>query len=145
MKIETQKLKLSGLRVTPQRLKVLNLFYQARKRHLSAEAVYRQLAEQGDEIALATVYRVLTQFEAVGLMLRHNFRSGESVFEMADTEHHDHLVCIDCHRVEEFSNAIIEAQQLHEAQKHDFEMTSHHLTIYGRCRQCQQSPLVSKT
>lgn len=136
MEIETQKLKLSGLRVTPQRLKVLNLFHQARDRHLSAEAVYRQLSEQGDEIALATVYRVLTQFEAVGLVLRHNFRSGESVFEVADTEHHDHLVCIDCHRVEEFSNHAIELEQAQVAKQRGFEMTSHHLTIYGRCCQC---------
>lgn len=105
-------------------------------RHLSAEDIYKALLETGDDIGLATVYRVLTQFEAAGLVIRHYFEGGHSVFELDEGEHHDHLVCVKCGKVEEFVDSVIEERQLAIAKKMNFQMTDHSLYIYGICENC---------
>lgn len=125
-----------GLKVTSPRLKILNLLHQRGAHHWSAEAAHQCLVEQGEDIGIATVYRVLTQFELAGLVKRHAFEGGHSVFEWSQTEHHDHLVCVECGRVEEFIDPIIEAQQLAVAAQFRFHMTDHRLIIYGRCELC---------
>ena len=107
----SQDLKTIGLKATTPRLKILNLFETSKVRHLSAEDVYRLLIAEGDDIGLATVYRVLTQFEQAGLLQRHHFESGKAVFELNQGGHHDHLVCLQCGRVEEFYDAEIEPRQ----------------------------------
>jgi Fur family ferric uptake transcriptional regulator len=132
-----QELRNAGLKVTTPRLKVLQLLEQARDAHLSAEVIYQQLKEQGDDVGLATVYRVLTQFEAAGLIHRHQFDGGYSVYEMADGEHHDHIVCVQCGKVEEFFDAVIEARQDALAKERGFELTEHQHTIYGVCKDCK--------
>ncbi|MFV9988834.1 MAG: ferric iron uptake transcriptional regulator [Coxiella endosymbiont of Dermacentor nuttalli] len=129
-----------GLKVTLPRLKILKILESADPHHMSAENVYRKLVEMGKDVGLATVYRVLTQFEAVGLIKRHNFESGNghSVFEMDQGEHHDHLVCINCGKVEEFIDEVIENRQESIARKYKFRMTNHNLTIYGICQFCEK-------
>ncbi|HHX6185151.1 TPA: ferric iron uptake transcriptional regulator [Legionella pneumophila] len=134
---ESQQLKDAGLKITLPRIKVLQILEQSRNHHLSAEAVYKALLESGEDIGLATVYRVLTQFEAAGLVSRHNFEGGHSVFELSQGEHHDHLVCVKCGRVEEFVDEIIEQRQKAIAERAHFKMTDHALNIYGICPQCQ--------
>lgn len=136
--MEKQDLKKAGLKITAPRTKILALLEAATTRHLSAEDVYRQLIEAGDDIGLATVYRVLTQFESAGLVRRHHFESGHSVFELEDGGHHDHIVCIRCGRVEEFINQTIERLQQEVAQKAGYEITDHNLCIYGICQDCQK-------
>ncbi|KTD32527.1 ferric uptake regulation protein [Legionella moravica] len=133
---ESQQLKEAGLKITLPRLKVLQILEQSRNHHLSAEDVYKALLETGEDVGLATVYRVLTQFEAAGLVSRHNFEGGYSVFELSQGEHHDHLVCVKCGRVEEFVDEIIEQRQKVIAEKAHFKMTDHALNIYGICSQC---------
>ncbi len=135
---ESHQLKEAGLKITLPRLKVLQILEQAGDRHLSAEAVYKTLLDMGEDVGLATVYRVLTQFEAVGLVTRQNFEGGHSVFELDQGEHHDHLVCIKCGRVEEFFDETIEERQQLIAEKAGYEMTDHSLNIYGICADCQQ-------
>ncbi|AOU14814.1 transcriptional repressor [Legionella pneumophila] len=115
----------------------MQILEQSRNHHLSAEAVYKALLESGEDVGLATVYRVLTQFEAAGLVSRHNFEGGHSVFELSQGEHHDHLVCVKCGRVEEFVDEIIEQRQKAIAERAHFKMTDHALNIYGICPQCQ--------
>ncbi|MDP3269417.1 MAG: ferric iron uptake transcriptional regulator [Legionella sp.] len=132
---DSQQLKNAGLKITLPRLKVLQILEQSGE-HLSAEGVYKALLESGDDVGLATVYRVLTQFEAAGLVARHNFEGGYSVFELSQGEHHDHLVCVKCGRVEEFIDEIIEQRQKVIAEKAQFKMTDHALNIYGICPQC---------
>lgn len=134
---ESQQLKDAGLKITLPRIKVLQILEQSRNHHLSAEAVYKALLESGEDVGLATVYRVLTQFEAAGLVSRHNFEGGHSVFELSQGEHHDHLVCVKCGRVEEFVDEIIEQRQKAIAERAHFKMTNHALNIYGICPQCQ--------
>jgi len=134
---ESQQLKDAGLKITLPRIKVLQILEQSRNHHLSAEAVYKALLESGEDVGLATVYRVLTQFEAAGLVSRHNFEGGHSVFELSQGEHHDHLVCVKCGRVEEFVDEIIEQRQKAIAERAHFKMTDHALNIYGICPQCQ--------
>ncbi|WED42575.1 ferric iron uptake transcriptional regulator [Legionella cardiaca] len=134
---ESQQLKDAGLKITMPRLKVLQILEQSRHHHLSAEGVYKALLEMGEDVGLATVYRVLTQFEAAGLVNRHNFEGGHSVFELSQGEHHDHLVCVKCGKVEEFIDEIIEQRQQMIAQKANFKMTDHALNIYGLCPDCQ--------
>ncbi|HAT8858572.1 TPA: ferric iron uptake transcriptional regulator [Legionella pneumophila subsp. pneumophila] len=134
---ESQQLKDAGLKITLPRIKVLQILEQSRNHHLSAEAVYKALLESGEDVGLATVYRVLTQFEAAGLVSRHNFEGGHSVFELSQGEHHDHLVCVKCGRVEEFVDEIIEQRQKAIAERAHFRMTDHALNIYGICPQCQ--------
>lgn len=133
---ESKQLKKAGLKITLPRLKVLQILEQSHKHHLSAEGVYKALLETGEDVGLATVYRVLTQFEAAGLVSRHNFEGGYSVFELSQGEHHDHLVCVKCGLVEEFFDEVIEKRQKAIAEKAHFKMTDHALNIYGICPQC---------
>lgn len=136
--MENTQIKQAGLKVTLPRVKVLGILENSRKRHLSAEDVYKALLEKGEEIGLATVYRVLTQFEAAGLVCRHHFEGGQSVFELNRGEHHDHLVCVKCGRVVEFFEEAIEERQRAIAERHGFTLEDHSLVIYGFCPQCQR-------
>ena len=133
---ESQQLKEAGLKITMPRLKILQILEQSADHHLSAEDVYRSLSNMGEDVGLATVYRVLTQFEAAGLIHRHNFEGGYSVFELSQGEHHDHLVCVKCGRVEEFVDEMIEQRQKKIAERAGFKMTDHALNIYGLCPEC---------
>ncbi len=133
---EKEQLRSVGLKVTHPRIRILSLLEECTKSHLSAEEVYRMLIDQEEEIGLATVYRVLTQFEQAGILKRHNFETGHSVFELDRGEHHDHLLCTKCGKVEEFHNHEIERLQQQIADKHGFEIMDHSLTLYGICRQC---------
>ncbi len=126
-------LRKAGLKVTVPRLKILEILESSPMRHMSAEDIYKHLLESGEEVGLATVYRVLTQFEEAGLISRQNFEGGHSVFEINIGEHHDHLVCINCGYVEEFYNEVIEQQQREIAKKLGFTLTDHALTLYGAC------------
>ncbi|MET0042489.1 MAG: ferric iron uptake transcriptional regulator, partial [Candidatus Thiodiazotropha sp. 6PLUC3] len=114
-------------------VKILELLESSAQRHVSAEDVYKLLLEKGEEIGLATVYRVLTQFEAAGLVTRHNFEGGHAVFELERGSHHDHLVCVVCGKVEEFVDTTIEKRQREIASEHGFEIVDHSLIIYGHC------------
>ena len=134
---ENKQLKNVGLKVTLPRMKILQLFENSDQDHMSAEDVYKALLTIGEDVGLATVYRVLTQFEKAGLLKRHYFTGGYSIFELDKGEHHDHLVCVECASVEEFTDAIIEKQQQAIVKKAEFTITDHHLTIYGRCKSCQ--------
>lgn len=122
-----------GLKATLPRLKILEVFQTMGQRHLSAEDVYRELINSGQEIALATIYRVLTQFEQAGILIRHHFDSGKAVFELNEGQHHDHLVCLDCGRVEEFYDAAIEKRQHAVARGRGFEISEHALYLYAEC------------
>jgi len=126
-------LKNAGLKATVPRLKIINLFETSKVRHLTAEDVYRQLLTEGLDIGLATVYRVLTQFEQAGLLARHHFESGKAVFELNEGSHHDHLVCIQCGRVEEFYDAEIEKRQVRVAKERGFAIREHSLHLYADC------------
>lgn len=126
-------LKTVGLKATLPRLKILNLFEHGEVRHLSAEDVYKMLIGEGLDIGLATVYRVLTQFEQAGLLTRHHFESGKSVFELNQGGHHDHLVCLQCGRVEEFHDPEIEKRQIKVAEKLGFIIREHSLYLYADC------------
>ena len=126
-------LRSSGLKATLPRLKIINVFEQSRIRHLTAEDVYKQLLAEGLDVGLATVYRVLTQFEQAGLLIRHHFESGKAVFELNEGKHHDHLVCMQCGRVEEFYDADIEKRQTRIARERGFEITEHALYLYADC------------
>jgi Fur family transcriptional regulator, ferric uptake regulator len=128
-----EELKSSGLKATLPRLKVLEVFQSAERRHMGAEDVYRVLINEGTDIGLATVYRVLMQFEQAGLLRRSNFESGRSVFELDEGHHHDHLVCLTCGRVEEFYDAEIEKRQRLVAQEHGFTLQDHTLALYAVC------------
>lgn len=119
------------------RRKILEILETADNHHLSAEDIYRLLVDSGEEIGLATVYRVLTQFQEAGLVRRHNFESGQSVFELDHGEHHDHLVCVKCNAVEEFVDDVIEKRQQEIAKNAGFTITDHNLNIYGICQKCQ--------
>jgi len=131
--VEPSQLRRAGLKITVPRLKILDILASSQPRHLSAEDVYRRLLESNEDIGLATVYRVLTQFEAAGLVTRHHFEGGTAVFELNEGEHHDHIVCTDCGRVEEFSDGSIEERQQEIAAGLGFEITDHSLTLHGRC------------
>jgi len=126
-------LKTIGLKATLPRLKILNLFENSSVRHLTAEDVYKVLIKEGLDIGLATVYRVLTQFEHAGLLIRHHFESGKAVFELNQGGHHDHLVCIQCGRVEEFFDAEIERRQVKIANERGFTIHEHSLHLYADC------------
>lgn len=136
--MDNADLKKVGLKVTTPRIKILQILENEKTHHLSAEDIYRVLVEAGDDIGLATVYRVLTQFEEAGLVVRHNFEEGRSVFELDHGAHHDHLVCVKCGRVEEFIDNVIEERQKHVADKAGFSITDHSLNIYGICKGCQK-------
>lgn len=130
---DQKDLKNAGLKATLPRLKVLSLFENSKERHLSAEDIYKIMINSGEDVGLATVYRVLTQFEQAGLLIRHHFESGKAVFELNSGGHHDHIVCVKCGRVEEFYDAEIEKRQEIAAAKLGFTMQEHSLTIYGLC------------
>ena len=129
----SRNLKSIGLKATYPRLKILDLFQTSEQRHLTAEDVYRSLISEGMDIGLATVYRVLTQFEQAGLLERHYFEAGKAVFELNEGGHHDHLVCIQCGQVEEFFDPDIEQRQLHIARDRGFEVKEHALYLYAEC------------
>lgn len=131
-------LKKAGLKATLPRLKILAILEKAEPRHMSAEDVYDALRDSGEEVGLATVYRVLTQFEGAGLVSRHHFESGTSVFELEEGGHHDHILCVKCGRVDEFVDETIEKRQHAIAEKHGYSMTDHSLYIYGVCKKCQE-------
>jgi Fur family ferric uptake transcriptional regulator len=131
--VEPSQLRRAGLKITAPRLKILEILASATVRHMSAEDVYRRLLELNEDIGLATVYRVLTQFESAGLVTRHHFEGGTAVFELNEGTHHDHIVCVDCGRVEEFSDDSIEERQQSIAKRLGFEITDHSLTLHGHC------------
>jgi len=129
--VETSDIKNAGLKVTLPRLKILELLENSEDRHLKAEDIYKNLLDSGEEIALATVYRVLTQFETAGLVTRHHFEGGHAVFEVNDGEHHDHLVDIETGQVMEFYDEVIEKRQKEIADKYNFKITEHTMVLYG--------------
>jgi Fur family ferric uptake transcriptional regulator len=132
-----EELKSSGLKATLPRIKILEVFQRTERRHLTAEDVFKMLLAEGADIGLATVYRVLMQFEQAGLLLRSNFESGKAVFELNEGQHHDHLVCLDCGRVEEFFDPEIEQRQRAIAVQRGFELQEHSLALYARCTKAQ--------
>lgn len=132
--LQRQELRKAGLKVTLPRLKILEILESNAQRHLSAEDIYRELLAAGEDIGLATVYRVLTQFESAGLVTRHNFEGGSSVFELDEGEHHDHMVCIETGDVVEFVNEEIETLQREIAAKHGYDLIDHNLVLYVRPR-----------
>jgi len=127
------ELKSSGLKATLPRIKILEVFQRTERRHMTAEDVFKALLAEGSDIGLATVYRVLMQFEQAGLLTRSNFESGKSVFELNEGAHHDHLVCLSCGRVEEFFDSGIEQRQRAIATERGFELQDHALALYARC------------
>ncbi len=139
MATENQDLRNAGLKVTLPRVKILQILEGSDDKHFSAEDVYKALIEADEDVGLATVYRVLTQFEAAGLVMRHHFEGGHSVFELNSDDHHDHVVCTKCGKVEEFYDEVIEKQQDKIAEKLGFRITDHSLYIYGICPACQKA------
>ncbi len=142
---QSANLKNMGLKVTVPRLKILDLFQRLSsvdgvpaRRHLSAEEVYKLLLEEDSDVGLATVYRVLTQFEAAGILVRHHFDEGGATYELRGGLHHDHIVCMRCGRVEEFLDPEIEDAQRKIASRFGYEMTDHSLVLYGVCEECRQ-------
>lgn len=135
---QTQDLKKAGLKATVPRLKILEILEANKDRHMRAEDVYKALLESNEDIGLATVYRVLTQFEAAGLVARHHFEGGYSVFELDHGVHHDHMLCVTCGKVEEFVDDAIEERQKVIAAKAGYRITDHSLYIYGVCPECQK-------
>ena len=131
--MENQDLRKAGLKVTLPRMKILEILEQSSQQHLSAEDIYRVLLDSDEEIGLATIYRVLTQFEGAGLVMRHHFEGGQAVFELDRGKHHDHLICIQCGKIIEFVNSSIEDQQKKIAEDNGFKITDHSLIIYGEC------------
>ena len=128
-----EELKSSGLKATLPRIKILDIFQRSQQRHMTAEDVFKILLHEGSDIGLATVYRVLMQFEQAGILSRNHFESGKSVFELNEGQHHDHLVCLDCGHVEEFYDPQIEARQRAIAQERGFALQEHTLALYARC------------
>lgn len=128
------ELKKAGLKTTVPRLKILGILEESSVRHMTAEDVYKELLDAGEDIGLATVYRVLTQFETAGLVIRHNFEGGRSVFELDDEGHHDHIVCVECGRVFEFYDKTIEERQRKVAENAGFVLQDHSLHMYGVCQ-----------
>ena len=136
---QRQELRKAGLKITLPRLKILEILEGDTQRHMSAEDIYRMLLEGGEEIGLATVYRVLTQFESAGLVTRHNFEGGHSVFELDDGEHHDHMVCVDSGDVIEFFSEEIERIQHEIAEQHGYELLDHSLVLYVQPKDADKS------
>ncbi len=131
-----EELKSTGLKATLPRLKILEVFHNAKQRHMTAEDVYRVLLTEHSDIGLATVYRVLMQFEQAGLLSRSNFEAGKAVYELNEGQHHDHLVCLDCGRVEEFFDAEIERRQQMVARNKGWLLQDHAMSLYGLCSAC---------
>ncbi|MDO8954408.1 MAG: ferric iron uptake transcriptional regulator [Gammaproteobacteria bacterium] len=134
-------LKNVGLKATLPRMKILHMLEQEQAHHLSAEEIHRQLAQSGEDVGLATVYRVLAQFETAGLIKRHRFSEDYSIFELDTGDHHNHIVCISCNKVEEFCDELIESRELEIAVKKGYQITDHSLYIYGICPACRESAL----
>jgi len=130
---QNEELKRAGLKITLPRIKILSILQQPTNQHISAEDVYKILLEQKEEIGLATVYRVLNQFDDAGIVTRHHFEGGKSVFELAHKAHHDHLVCLKCGKVVEFEDNVIEQRQSDIAEHHKIKLTNHSLYLYGEC------------
>lgn len=130
--LQRQELRKAGLKITLPRIKILQIFEDSAMRHLSAEDIYKELLDSGEDIGVATVYRVLTQFETAGLVIRHNFEGGHSIFELNSGHHHDHMVCIETGDVVEFVNDEIEQLQRKIAQEHNYELVDHNLVLYVR-------------
>ena len=130
-----KELQAFGLKATVPRMRIFNMLNQS-KEHVSAEEIYQGLKSQGDDISLATVYRVLSQFEVVGIVIRHRFEDEHSVYELDEGDHHDHLVCEQCRKVIEFVDPLIEQRQLDIAKQYGFVMKDHTLTIFGLCEEC---------
>lgn len=137
--VPSQELKNAGLKATAPRLKILEILEENQAQHMSAEDVYKALLENNQDIGLATVYRVLTQFEAAGLVHRHHFEGGQSVFELNQGGHHDHILCISCGRVDEFMDEVIEERQKKIAEEVGYTITDHSLYLYGICPACQKA------
>ena len=142
-RINSDELKRAGLKATLPRLKILRIFEDSDTRHLTAEEVYRQLLEAGEEVGLATVYRVLTQFEMAGLVRRHHFEGDKAIFELNETGHHDHMVCTACGKVLEFFDEALEARQREIAANQGFFISDHSLYLYGTCRGMQDAGICS--
>lgn len=132
---QNQELKKAGLKVTLPRLKILEILKMPENQHVSAEDVYKILLEQREEIGLATVYRVLNQFDDAGILNRHHFEGGKSVFEIDHKKHHDHLVCLKCGKVIEFHDEVIERRQEEVAEENNIKLTHHSLYLYGECKE----------
>ncbi|RAP69876.1 ferric iron uptake transcriptional regulator [Candidatus Erwinia dacicola] len=126
-------LKKAGLKVTLPRLKILEVLQEPEGHHVSAEDLYKRLIDMSEEIGLATVYRVLNQFDDAGIVTRHNFEGGKSVFELTQQQHHDHLICLDCGKVIEFRDEYIEERQRAIAKRHGIKLSNHSLYLYGHC------------
>jgi Fur family ferric uptake transcriptional regulator len=147
--MESSDLKKAGLKVTIPRMKILEFLESSKGHHQSADDIRRALHDKGEDIGLATVYRVLTQFESAGIVERHHFdsgqgkraggESGQAVFELSEKGHHDHIVCVSCGKVEEFYDEMIESRQREVAAAKGYEVTDHSLTLYGKCPQCKKS------
>ncbi len=133
MTTHADELKSSGLKATLPRIKILEVFQRTARRHMTAEDVFKALLADNADIGLATVYRVLMQFEQAGLLTRSNFESGKAVFELNEGQHHDHLVCLTCGRVEEFMDSEIELRQRAIAEARGFDLQEHSLALYARC------------
>ena len=134
--MDAEDLKSAGLKVTLPRLKILEVLEKSPNHHLSAEDIYRVLIEQNEEVGVATIYRVLSQFEESGIVQKLNFENNQAVYELCGLEHHDHLVCVKCSKIIEFQDDVIEQHQLQIAKKHVFELTDHSLYLYGLCKDC---------
>lgn len=137
--MDAEDLKSAGLKVTLPRLKILEVLENSPNHHLSAEDIYRVLIEHHEEVGVATIYRVLSQFEESGIVHKLNFENNQAVYELCGVEHHDHLVCVKCNRIIEFQDDVIEQHQLQIAKKHGFELTDHTLYLYGLCKDCQKA------
>ncbi len=134
--MDAEDLKSAGLKVTLPRLKILEVLESSPSHHLSAEDIYRVLIEQHEEVGVATIYRVLSQFEESGIVHKLNFENNQAVYELCGADHHDHLVCVKCNKIIEFQDDVIEKHQIQIADKHGFELTDHSLYLYGLCKEC---------
>ena len=137
--MDAEDLKSAGLKVTLPRLKILEVLEKSSNHHMSAEDIYRILMEQHQDVGVATIYRVLTQFEESGIVNKLNFENNQAVYELSNVEHHDHLVCVKCSTIIEFQDDVIEQHQLQIANKYDFQLTDHSLYLYGLCKNCKES------
>ena len=138
--MDAEDLKSAGLKVTLPRLKILEVLEKSSNHHMSAEDIYRVLMEQRQDVGVATIYRVLTQFEESGIVNKLNFENNQAVYELSNVEHHDHLVCVKCNAIIEFQDDVIEQHQLQIAKKYGFQLTDHSLYLYGLCKTCKESP-----
>jgi Fur family ferric uptake transcriptional regulator len=136
-KLQTHELRKAGLKVTVPRVKILQILENAKPQHISAEDVYQRLSSLGEDVGLATVYRVLTQFETAGLVHRHRFDGDQALFELNEGTHHDHIMCVKCGTIEEFVDEIIEERQKAIAERLGFDITDHTLYLYGICSKCR--------